>query len=160
MDLPHEVISLENRSTGQHGEPMLAAACTILASLWDDGDRGRELGLHLMFLCWYCLIEPEHLTGLDPNSQLAARLSLLFQEVHDFFVPSMEHDAEMLYVVGLMAHLAPWLLGNHDLWDARSKTYRKRYRMLSPRGIDPSVFADRAAYGDYFEGQAQAKHGY
>jgi hypothetical protein len=69
-------------------------------------------------------------------------------------------DAEALYVVGLMAHLAPWLLGREDEWTARSEAYRSRYRQLLPNGIDPDVFNGRGAYGDYFRGQARVADGY
>jgi hypothetical protein len=59
-----------------------------------------------------------------------------------------------------MASIAPWLLGDVDAWTFRSEQYRLRYRALSPAGIDPDVFRNRGAYGDYFEGQARVKGGF
>ncbi len=66
----------------------------------------------------------------------------------------------MLYIVGLMAHLTPYLLGNLDVWESRSKRYQLLYRELAPEGIDPKIFEGRGAYGDYFAGQARVKDRY
>jgi len=160
MDLPAEAIELENRSVGAHGEPTLARACELLLRSWDAGNRSRELALHLMFLCWYLMLEPMHLTGLEPTNPISDRLQLVFNEVHENFGANMARDAEMLYVVGLMAHLTPWLLGDNDSWESRSETYRLLYRKLAPQGISPQVFDGRGAYGDYFAGQARVENGY
>jgi len=160
MDLPLGVIELENRSVGPHGEPTLARACKLLLQSWDAGDRGRELALHLMYLCWYLMLEPAHLTGMETSDALAERLQVVFNEVHEYFSSRMVNDPEMLYVVGLMASISPWLLGNDDTWRSRSEEYRRRYRELAPQGIRPGVFKDRGSYGDYFAGQARVKNGY
>ena len=67
----------------------------------------------------------------------------------------------MLFVVGLMAHLSPWLLGgDHKVREERSGRYRTMYRRLAPEGIDPRVFTGRGAYGDDFAGQARVPGGY
>ena len=113
-----------------------------------------------MFLSWYLLLEPPHLTGLDRKDPLTERLQRAFNEVHDYFAPTMAADAEMLYVVGLMAHMTPWLLGQNEVWEDRATRYRVLYRQLAPTGIDPAVFEERAAYGEYFSGQARVKDGY
>ena len=86
----------------------------------------------------------------------------MFNDVHAVVLArGMETtDAEALYVVGLMAHLAPWLVGHKDEWTNRSKAYRARYRQLLPEGIAREVFAGRGAYGHYFGGQAAVANGY
>ena len=160
MGIPPEVIELENRSLGRRGEPTLARACESLIQCWDAGDRGRELAFHLMFLCWYLLFEPPYLTGLEQDNPICKRLQQVFNEVHDHFNTTLSGDAEMLYIVGLMAHLTPYLLGNLDVWESRSKRYQLLYRELAPEGIDPKIFEGRGAYGDYFAGQARVKDGY
>jgi hypothetical protein len=66
----------------------------------------------------------------------------------------------MLYAVGLMAHLFPYLLGDEAEFEALAREYRSLYRSLAPRGISPEVFGDRGAYGEYFAGQCQVAGGY
>jgi hypothetical protein len=160
LELPAKAIELENRHIGPHGEPTLAQACELLLQSWDEGDRGRELALHLMFLCWYLLIEPGCITGLESTDPICDRLQRAFNEVHNHFSVLLSRDAEMLYVVGLMAHLSPWLLGDNDEWEVRSANYRLLYRKLAPSGIDPQIFAGRGYYGHYFYGQAGIRNGY
>jgi hypothetical protein len=160
MAISSKALDLENRSIGVDGKPTFAAAYEILHDAWCSGDRDRELGLHLMFLCWYMLIEPSHLTGLDEGRVPSSELTRVFNEVYDFMAPGNEADPEFLYVVGLMSVLAPWLLGDHETWEQRSREYQVRYRQLKPNGLDPAVFQGRGAYGDYFAGQAGVEGGY
>jgi hypothetical protein len=167
MPIPDEVMELENLSIGQDGQPTLAAAYFKLKDLWDSGDRDREVMLHLMFLAWYCLEEPPHITGLPIKSSqnafdsvYAEELADIFNQVHEFVHPQIWQDAEMLYVVGLMAHLFPWALGDVTEWEERSLAYQKAYRALKPNGIELSIFQGRGAYGDYFAMHAKRTDGY
>jgi hypothetical protein len=105
-------------------------------------------------------MEPEHLTGFANNSGSQEELRVVFNEVHDFVRPEIERDSEMLYAVGLMANLAPWLLGDYKEWEQRSTEYRRLYRALKPSGLDPAIFDGRGAYGEYFQGQARVVGGY
>ncbi len=145
---------------GDHEKPTLAAAYEVLRDAWRSGDRDRELALHLMFLCWYTLIEPPHLTGRDERRVPSAELGTIFNEVHNYMLPTSQKDPEFFYVVGLMSHLSPWLLGDNDQWEARSQEYRVMYRRLLPNGLEPCVFKGRGAYGEYFASQALVKDGY
>jgi len=64
-------------------------------------------------------------------------------------------------VIGLMAMLAPYLVGDTEVaWEARAKTFQTRYRQLLPEGLDPEVFRGRGAYGDYFAGQVAVVGGF
>lgn len=162
MPIPVEALAFEDRFRGRKGEPTLAEAYRIIQAAWRGGDRDRELGLHLMFAAWLCLCEPLGLTGMgnvlaytNENWHLADDLQTTFNEVHDYFRASIQDDAEMLYVVGLMAQLFPYMLGDENEWEAVSKAYRKRYRELLPNGIDPNTFRNRSAFGYYFEHQAK-----
>jgi len=155
MGIPEQAIELELLSLGMHGKPTLGAAYEILLDEWQSGDRNRELGLHLMFLSWYLLIEPSHLTGLNEERISTDELTAIFNEVHEHMTPINNGDAEALYVVGLMADLSPWLLGDNATWKARSSEYRLLYRAMQPDGIDPTVFEDRGAYGAYFASHAR-----
>ena len=138
------------------------AAHQLLRDQWRSGERDRELGLHLMSLAWYLLMEPEHFTGLDPAKANSGGLTATLNEAHDWLLPlgSESDDAEVLYAAGLMAHLAPWLFGDSATWSDRSEAYRSRHRHLAPKGINPVVFEGRGAYGDYFQGQARVQDGY
>ncbi len=161
MSWPDTILALENRSVGAHGEPTLGEALVLAIREWEAGNRDREFRLHLLFLAWYCNLEPPHLTGFDEAAVPSARLPEVFSAVYDTFAGSIQDDAEALYVVGLIAQLTPWLLGgNHEIWEARSREFRARYRALVPEGLEPSTFESRGAYGDYFAGQVQVPSGF
>jgi hypothetical protein len=105
-------------------------------------------------------VEPSHITGYrepTPSDQLGE----VFTAVYETFADSIIDDAEVLYVVGLMAMLSPWLLGGDlETWEARSRDYRVRYRTLVPDGLNQAYFEGRGAYGDYFAGQVQVAGGF
>ncbi len=160
MIWPDKIVALENRSIGDHWEPTLGQALELAIGEWKAGNREREFRLHLLFLAWYCNLEPSHITGYrepTPSDQLGELFSAVFETLAD----SILDDAEALYVVGLMALLSPWLLGgDHKTWEARANEYRERYRALIPEGLSPAYFEGRGAYGDYFAGQVQVKGGF
>jgi len=160
MPIPHEALDLENRSLGRNGEPTLAAAYKILKEQWVDGDRDREVGLHLMFLAWYGLVEPGHLTGFADGDELRRELNQTLTEVHTYFEPQIDQDAEMLYAVGLAAHMFWFMFEDGSAWERRAIEYRQRYHALVPNGIDPGTFQNRGAYGAYYAGQASVEGGY
>ena len=151
---------MENQSLGPQGEPTFARAYETLLAEWSQGNRDREVALHIAFLAWYLMLEPSHLTGLNEASPDARDLARVFGEAHDALAPSTSADPELLFVFGLMAQLSPWLLGETATWEALSVRYRQTYRELLPNGIAPEVFANRGAYGEYFDGQARVKGGY
>lgn len=155
--LPSAILELENRSVGDPGEPTLGRALELAIGEWRSGNRARELRLHLLFLSWYCNIEPPYLTGLDETAVPSSELPKLFEDVYETFAEGIMDDVECLYVVGLMAELSPWLLGGEiATWESRSAQFRKRYRSLQPAGLEPAYFNERGAYGNYFAGQAAA----
>ena len=161
MSLPRAILDLENRSVGDHGEPTLGSALELAAAEWRSGNRDRELCLHLLFLSWYCNLEPPHLTGYPQRAFPSGELCELFHEVYTAFEGEVVDDAECLYVVGLMAHLTPYLLGGDEsTWLARSLAFRERYRALVPGGLTASHFEGRGAYGDYFAMQVVVPGGY
>ena len=161
MNWPDAILALENRSVGSNGEPTLGEALALAIQDWEAGSNDRELRLHLLFLAWYCSLEPPHLTGCDEIVVPSARLPEVFSAVHETFVGSILDDAEALYVVGLIAQLTPWLLGgDQETWETRSRVYRARYKALVPEGLTPSTFRGRGAYGDYFAGQVQVPDGF
>jgi hypothetical protein len=166
VGLPKRVLRLENRSIGRdgghgrRGEPTLGQALEAALAEWRAGNRDRELGLHLLFLAWYCSLEPPHLTGFDAGAALFD-LPSIFVEVYETFAPGNLDDVEFLYVVGLMAHLSPWLLGEKvETWESRSEQFRKRYRQLAPQGLPASRFRGRGAYGHYFASQVVVPGGF
>ncbi len=88
----------------------------------------------------------------------------MFAEVHAYFELEIHKDVEMLYVVGLIAHM-DWFMLDDDVekakgWEERSKKYHEQYRTLAPNGIDSSIFLNRGAYGDYFAMQSKIEGGY
>ena len=106
-----------------------------------------------MFLSWYLLAEPAWLTGVEDERVPSIALQPMFAEVHQYFAPKIESDAEMLYAVGLMASLDPYLLGEESELIALAERYRALYLKLSPSGLSPDQFRDRGAYGEYFAHQ-------
>lgn len=161
MTLPQAILDLENRSLGVQGEPTLGRALELALAEWRAGSRDRELRLHLLFLSWFCNIEPPHLTGLDESRVPPTDLPQVFQDVYASFADAIDDDVECLFVIGLMAHLSPWLLGEDvPTWEARSSAFRTRYRALAPAGIPAGSFRCRGAYGDYFSGQVRVPGGF
>ena len=158
MPIPQEALDLENRNVckreGDDWEPTLAAAYAILKPLWDAGDRDRELGLHLLYLSWYGMIEPQHITGFEESVDVFHKLEAMFEKVHSHFESDIEQDAEMLYVVGLVAHMQWFMFTDREKWEAIGKQYRRLYRAIEPGGLDPAIFEGRGAYGDYFKMQS------
>jgi hypothetical protein len=155
LSLSDDVVELEERSTS-------AAAYEVLLGYWQLGRRGRDAALHLLFLAWDQLMEPPYLTGRT-SATGDDELLKVFYEAHAVLLPDGDRstDVEALYVVGLIAKLAPWLLGPHEEWEARSVRYQRRYREVLGGGITPAVFRDaRGSYGEYFRGQAGVANGY
>lgn len=152
MSFPVAALELENKAIGPKGAPTLGAAYALLREEWSSGSRDRELLLHLMFLAWYSIVEPPHLTGFENAAVSKDDFDAILRCVLDTFLanPAESGDTEMLFVVGLMAQVASWVFGDEVTWDARIRLYRTRYRELAPDGIDPKLFAGRGAYGDYF----------
>jgi len=162
MPISEEAMQLEIQSLGANGAPTLGAAFEVLCDQWRAGERDRELALHLLFLAWYLNVEPAHLTGLDETRVSSKELPGIFNEVHDWLLPdgAASSDAEALYAAGLPARMFPWVLGDHEVWTARSESYRLRYRELAPDGIAGSIFEGRGAYGEYYGQQARVAGGY
>ena len=148
-----EVLDLEMKGD-------LAGAYAILKRQWYNGNRDRDVGLHLMFDAWYGLIEPRQYTNFMETDAERSELNEVLFEVHEFFAPTIKDDVEMLYVVGVMAHMF-WFMFEHDrYWEQVSKDYHARYRELAPDGIDPTIFDGRGYYGEYYGGQARVENGY
>lgn len=161
MSFPKAILDLENRSVGAREEPTLGDALELAAAEWRSGNRDRELRLHLLFLCWYCSLEPPYLTGLNESRVPSTDLPRLFQDVYSSFADGIQDDTECLFAVGLMAQLAPWALGEDvQTWESRSAAFRARYRSLAPAGLSPALFQGRGAYGDYFSGQVVVPGGF
>jgi hypothetical protein len=161
MSLPQTIIDLENRYVGKNGEPTLGRALELAEAEWRSGNSDRELRLHLLFLIWYCNVEPPFLTGFNESATPGGSLALLFHDIYETFAGEILDDVECLCVVGLMASIAPWALGGDAaMWEARSETFKKRYRILLPEGLSPVHFEGRGAYGDYFSGQVAVPGGF
>lgn len=162
MPISAEAMELEQRSLDPAAPPLLGAAYLLIRDQWLSGERDRELALHLLFLAWYLIVEPEHLTGLDKGRVPETDLQQMFDDVHDWLLPlgDASTDVEALYVAGLPAHMFPWELGEAHLWETRSIAYRIRYRNLVPDGINPAVFEGRGAYGAYYASQARVVDGF
>ena len=120
---------------------------------WNAGNHARELGLNLMFHCWYLLEEPVTHIGYDPTRVEDFDPTRIFNEIHDSFALEIRNDPEMLYVIGTMAQLTPWALGDETVWTTRSLEYQKLYAFLEPSGLDPKLFEARDGYGKYFAHQ-------
>ena len=160
MIWPDTIMELENQSIGEDWQPKLGRALELAIGEWNAGNREREFRLHLLFLAWYCNLEPSHFTGYRESTP-SDQLGELFSAVYETFADTILDDAEALCVVGLMALLSPWLLGGDaKTWEARARDYRVRYRALVPEGLSPSQFEGRGAYGDYFAGQVQVRGGF
>src|SRR4051812_13719812 len=87
MTISEKAIDPDNRSVGSNARPVLGAAYEQLRDRWRSDERDRELALHLMFLAWYLIVEPAHLTGLDETRVPTAELRKTFNDAHDWLLP-------------------------------------------------------------------------
>ena len=158
MPISSEALDIENRGYLPNGEAVLIDAYKLLRNEWKSGVRDRELGLHLFFLSWYGLVEPLFVFGEFEEEK--DRLQETFIDVFEYFEPDIEDDPELLYVIGLAAHLFPFALGDEAVWAKRGDAYRQRYHKLKPEGIDPELFIGRGAFGSYYFHQATNRNGY
>lgn len=124
---------------------------TLLAQ-WLGGDRSREAALRLLFLSWYSCMEPPHLTGLENDVAPEG----LVDELFEFLGGEDSRDAEFLFVVAVMAEVAPWCLGDEPHWEALAERFKAR---LGDNVPTPEVFSGRGGYGEYFAHQALAQSG-
>jgi hypothetical protein len=129
--------------------------CLKLLEKSNTGTHTRELGLELMFHCWYLLEEPPFLTGFDQarENELGLDFAVTFNEVHASFAPKIHQDPEMLYTIAVMGEITPWALGDENVWIERSLEYRNLYELLEPNGLDPKLIENRGEYGKYFAHQ-------
>ena len=160
MPIPLQALELENRSIGKHGEATLAEAYAILKGCWEDGSRDREVGLHLMFIAWYGIIEPAHITGFHNDAETEKELNRTLSDVHYAFESRIGDDAEMLYAFGLAAHMFWFMFENSEYWQQIAAEYAKKYRKLSPDGLDSAIFKERGAYGEYYGRMCVVDGGY
>jgi hypothetical protein len=123
-----------------------------LLSRWLGGDRSREAALRLLFLSWYSCIEPPHLTGLEDNVAPKG----LVDELFEFLGGEGSRDMEFLFVMAVMAEVAPWCLGDEQHWEVIAERFRAR---LGGNVPNPEVFFGRGGYGEYFTHQALAQSG-
>ena len=115
-----------------------------------------------MFIAWYGIVEPEHITGFPGDAETKTDLNTTLREVHRALeLESQIHDdPEILYAFGLMAKMFWFVLSEPKFWEKISIEYRERYRELKPSGLDASIFADRGAYGAYYSSQVSIPNGY
>lgn len=125
------------------GQPLLRRSLSLLRQRWDSGCRDRETALRLLFLCWYCRIEPPFVTGVEDVPQ-SDRLCL---EAFEALGGAEASDAEVCFVVAQMAALCAWCLGDPGYWEAVGLTFRDR---SVPSQLKREQFAGRGAYGEYF----------
>ena len=140
--------SLPAGDAGRQAAYLTAEWETLLAQ-WSGGTRTREAALRLMFLSWYSCIEPAHLTGLAG----VAPPEGLVDDLFGFLGGEESMDAEVLFVVAVMAEVASWCLGDERRWEGIADRFRARLGGLIP---SPEVFSGRGEYGEYFAHQARA----
>jgi hypothetical protein len=87
MSINAKALELERQSLGPDGAPTLGPAYELLRDQWRSGERGRELALHLFFLCWYVNVEPPHRTGFDEQRVDEGELVAVINEIHDWRGP-------------------------------------------------------------------------
>jgi len=137
------ITEIENRYT--NGEPSLGSAYALLRERWADGPRDRETALRLLFLAWYSNAEPPFLTGLPDGDHFA-----VVSETFNALGGAASTDAEVCFVVGLMASLFPCCLGDETEWSNLGHVLWRRAEALAPGTLTAADFEGRGAYGEYF----------
>lgn len=150
-----EIAQVEYRYTGEDGSPSLGEAYEMLLARWRTGSHDPETGKRLLFLAWFSLAEPTWLTGLrgDPAPFDVVR------EVFEEFGGEEATDPEFLACLSLMTRVAPYALGEDpEYWVQIGQRFEKRAPRLGG-DIAPENFADRGAFGHYFEHHARQNEG-
>jgi hypothetical protein len=112
------------------------------------------------FVDWYRDIEPTHPTGLNQTVIQPSQLPVILKGACSTCAGELSDDAEALHIIGLIAHLYPWCIGEDvPTWEARSKACQVRYRELASKGIDSARFEGRGTCRDYFADQAAIESG-
>lgn len=150
-----EINAAEQGYVGREGRPVLGEAFDMWQARWAAGERDRETALRLLFLSWYARCEIPFLTGLPVEHDTAGICADTFASLGG----KDTSDAEVCFVVGFMADLFPWCLGNETQWKEVGKLLADRAAMLQPGGPPVSVFAGRGAYGEYFSHMLLARAG-
>ena len=150
-----EINTAEQGYLGPNGGPVLGQAFDMLLARWAAGERDRETALRLLYLSWYANCEPPFLTGLPTERDTASICSEAFAALGG----TDTSDPEVCFVVGLMAELFPWCLGDEAYWVEVGHLLTHRAVKLQLGGPSPSVFAGRGAYGEYFSQMLSARAG-
>ena len=137
-----EITQVENQY--QAGAPSLGQALEMLLARWNAGARDEETALRLLFLLWYNIVEPTHLTGL-PSEADGSVFQKVFEEAR-----GESASPVVLFAVGKMAEMFPWAIGDENDWAALAERYMKQALELKP-DISADTFAGRGAAGDYLQ---------
>jgi hypothetical protein len=121
----------------------------ILLAQWERGARTSDVALRLLFFSWYPHVEPLYLTGLDGRTPEG-----VIEEAFECIGGEEAWDAEALFVVAVMAEVAPWCFGDERRWRRVADNFWARLGGVIPA---PEVFAGRGAYGEYFAHQARVQ---
>ncbi len=141
MNWPDTILELEGEALASMASRRSVKHSRLPLSSGMRGTATASFGFISFSLAWYCNIEPPHLTGWDEFICPPTDLPGLFSAVYDTFVASILNDVEVLYVVGLIAQLTPWLLGGEvGTWELRSREYLARCRVLVAQRPSPVLF--------------------
>ena len=152
MDILNEVYVIEKKH--HEGELILDQAYNILRDHWENVSKDRAVSLHLIFLAWYGLAEPAFLTGFQETDRVpSGELQNSFHQVYNYLIDTNELDAEFYFVVGLMASIFPFYLGDESHWEEIGKSYLNQYQKLAPNGFPSTTFTNQGLYGEYFSHQ-------
>lgn len=142
-----DVIKIEDAYCGLSGRPSLGEAYAMLSERWAAGHRDRETALHLLFLNWFAIAEPNSLTGLpeivraDPDPQSILKV----------LQGSKGQDLELDFVLWIMTEVCPWGLGGDESFWVDLGAALKPQSASSLPSVE--TFQDRGAYGHYFAHQ-------
>ena len=139
------ITDVEDRN-GSLQETSLGEAFGLLQARWGGGARDRETALRLAFLAWYARAAPTFLTGLPD----AVDTPSIFSETYFALAGESSSDAEVCYVIGLMARMFPWVLEDESRWEQEGWRLTAKARLLAPNGVELKWFEGRGAYGRYF----------
>lgn len=135
------------------GHAGLGVPYETLKARWVRGERGRELGLRLMYLAWMNWADPPFVTGLEGDPASVPMLLELF----DYLGGESSEDGEFLFVAYVMLRITPYIFGDARESLARADRMEDAFNRQHPSGISPSIFEGRGEYGRYFAHQADGR---
>ena len=136
------------RSPQSHASTNSWEELRFLEASWQSGDFNAEAALEVLFLSWYCVVEPPSCTGMPRQFEPA----YLFQGALQYLGGPTTQNAEACALLAVMAEQYPWCMGvSEQEWVQLAPILKARALSLCPKALEPTRYSGRGSFGRYLE---------